>query len=457
MNEEKDSPVSFEREKGRAAVFTASAFLLLVFELFYFSDVLFPEKRKAPPDKKDAAVYVLALDWDGDGRIGIRDGIYFDYGGDGFPERTPWVDASDLFLVRDANANGKIDDGEEIFGSRTVTADGSARASGFEALALADANGDRVLDAEDPLFSELMLWRDLNQNGVSEAAELAKLEEWGVGELNFEEAPSKAFFVKNNGIKGRMEEKELMPDFADTLEPETGPLPEEILRLPNLGHSGTVPSLHAAMFSDKSGRLKSLLERYAAENDPVERDALLTDLIYAWAGVSDINPESRASKEGNAIGDARKLAVLEKYLGRPYLGTWNGRDRDPNPHAKAAAHLLNAFENLKEYVDGALGGKTHYAKYLDAINIEWDAEKTEWKTNVSKALELLEKDYVSAPDKELFLRGLVRSLSVHGRLGKSALEDLQRPNADGSESAFKRDLRKALEDVPPGNEKKINP
>lgn len=446
-----------EKEKGRAAVFTASAFLLLTLELFYFSDVLFPETAKPLPRKQDDAVYVLALDWDGDGRIGIREGVYFDYGRDGFPERTPWIDYSDLFLVRDVNGDGRIENDSELFGSRTISADGSALASGFDALALADADGNGVLDAKDPMFSELMLWRDLNQNGISEAAELASLEEWGVVFLNLKNAPAEVFFVKDDGKKRKAEETKLLPDFSDTLEPSVGALPEDILRLPNIGHSGTMYSLHAAMFLDKSGRLKGLLERYAAESDPVARDAILTDLIYAWAGVSDLDPKSRASKTGNAIGDARKLAALEKYLGRPYFGTWNGRDRDPNPHARAAVHLLKAFEDLKNFVDGALGAKTHYAKYLDAINIKWDAEKNSWETDVSKVLEMLEKDYIAAADKESFLQGIVRSLSVYGKLGEQALERLKEPNADGSQSAFLQDLKKAAGTKTPAATKKISP
>ena len=72
----------------------------------------------------------------------------------------------------------------------------------------------------------------------------------------------------------------------------------------------------------------------------------MLNLIYTWAGVADIDPESRAATQiyGNAIGDARKLETLEEFLGEEYLGTWCDGTRDPNPHGHAAPILLDAFE-----------------------------------------------------------------------------------------------------------------
>src|SRR3546814_892266 len=56
--------------------------------------------------------------------------------------------------------------------------------SDLEGLRAYDSNGDNMLDAEDALFGEFQIWRDLNQNGVSEANELATLNDAGIAAIN---------------------------------------------------------------------------------------------------------------------------------------------------------------------------------------------------------------------------------------------------------------------------------
>jgi pimeloyl-ACP methyl ester carboxylesterase len=83
----------------------------------------------------------IILDLDGDGIEFISSAditIFFDMDGDGRRERTGWITADDGFLALDANANGKVDNIDELFGR-----DGQ---SGFAELLFLDTNGDRVLD-----------------------------------------------------------------------------------------------------------------------------------------------------------------------------------------------------------------------------------------------------------------------------------------------------------------------
>lgn len=81
----------------------------------------------------------------------------------------------------DRNGNGQIDDGTELFGNYTPgRADGSdiTTANGFEALRYLQgttygfARPDTVIDQFDEGFGRLLLWRDLNHNGISEPGEL---------------------------------------------------------------------------------------------------------------------------------------------------------------------------------------------------------------------------------------------------------------------------------------------
>ena len=78
--------------------------------------------------------------------------------------------------------SGATDTGRELFGvdteitvteqinGQTVTVTRNAR-NGFEALASLDSNGDKVFNAQDAAFSQVRLWQDLNQDGISHTGE----------------------------------------------------------------------------------------------------------------------------------------------------------------------------------------------------------------------------------------------------------------------------------------------
>ena len=71
----------------------------------------------------------LVLDLNGDGVTSIaldNSTAHFDLDGDGFAEKTGWIDGSDGFLVLDKNGNGKIDDVSELFGDQNI--------NGFDAI-----------------------------------------------------------------------------------------------------------------------------------------------------------------------------------------------------------------------------------------------------------------------------------------------------------------------------------
>ncbi len=57
---------------------------------------------------------------------------------------------------------------------------GSATQDGFAVLETFDDNHDGRIDAADAVFADLKVWRDLNQNGVSETGELFTLAQLGI-------------------------------------------------------------------------------------------------------------------------------------------------------------------------------------------------------------------------------------------------------------------------------------
>ncbi len=138
---------------------------------------------------------LISMESDRVSLAGPADGVLFDLHGIGLLRQWSWTraESSDGWLALDRNGSGTIEDGTELFGS--VTEQPAARANeiphGFRALAVFDSlaqggNEDGFIDARDAVFSQLRLWRDANQNGVSEPSELLTLTQADVGRLDLQ-------------------------------------------------------------------------------------------------------------------------------------------------------------------------------------------------------------------------------------------------------------------------------
>ncbi|RTL42127.1 MAG: hypothetical protein EKK49_01285, partial [Rhodocyclaceae bacterium] len=129
----------------------------------------------------------LVVDLDGDNielsRLSGATSVKFDGDGDGVRTATAWVAADDALLVLDRNGNGRIDDGRELFGDQTRLANGQLAADGIAALAELDSNGDGIFSALDARYGDVRLWRDRNQDGISQADELIRLVDAGVASI----------------------------------------------------------------------------------------------------------------------------------------------------------------------------------------------------------------------------------------------------------------------------------
>ena len=151
----------------------------------------------------------LIVDLDGDGfdLVDTKDGVMFDINGDGKKELTSWITGDDAFLALDRNLNGKIDNGKELFG------DQNGAFNGFLELAKLDWDKNGILNLKDPMFKRLLLFRDLNRNGISEKGELTPLYKAGISSINLNYLKLKltyksslltsvSIYQKNNGEKG---------------------------------------------------------------------------------------------------------------------------------------------------------------------------------------------------------------------------------------------------------------
>lgn len=143
----------------------------------------------------------VLLDLNGDSHIDLRpldqlgipetSSVGFDWDGDGLTEKTAWVGPNDGFLAIDLGADGSagpdgiIDQARELAFALWPENDGASDISDLDGLRLVfDTNHDNVLDANDARWSEFRIWRDSNQNGVSDAGELLTMSEAGIKLVN---------------------------------------------------------------------------------------------------------------------------------------------------------------------------------------------------------------------------------------------------------------------------------
>ncbi|WP_280513504.1 calcium-binding protein, partial [Paracidovorax oryzae] len=254
----------------------------------------------------------LVLDLDGDGieAIGIDPTrpILFDHDGDGTRNATGWIKGDDGIVVLDRNGNGLIDSGRELFGDQTLregaqAGQGMFYANGYEALAGQDGNGDGVIDAADTAYGQLRIWKDVNQDGISQAGELHTLSDLGIARLNVKGQRSSIDLGNGNtqpwsGSFTRMDGSQGMSGVAEVSgslllasnnfyrEFPDDPVPTAAAKaLPQMGGAGWVRDLREAMSlgSDKSQALQEKVQAFAAGTTRDAQMAAVDGLITEWA------------------------------------------------------------------------------------------------------------------------------------------------------------------------------
>jgi len=131
----------------------------------------------------------IVLDLDGDGLELVSyntSHVKFDMDNDGVSDRTGWVGADDGMLVLDRNANGVIDGQAEI----SFADDAAGAISDLEGLRAFDTNENGLFDSGDERFGEFQIWRDANQDGVSQSEELQTLAQAGIAQVNLTFTPT---------------------------------------------------------------------------------------------------------------------------------------------------------------------------------------------------------------------------------------------------------------------------
>ncbi|RXT29422.1 hypothetical protein B5P46_06735 [Rhizobium leguminosarum] len=142
----------------------------------------------------------VLLDLDGDGHVDLRPidltnmaaSPTYDWDGDGVRDTTAWAGPSDGFLAIDlasdgtAGSDGVIDQAKELAFSLWAEQDGAEGSiSDLDGVRLVfDTNHDNVLNSDDERWNEFRVWRDANQNGLTDQGELLTMTDAGIKLIN---------------------------------------------------------------------------------------------------------------------------------------------------------------------------------------------------------------------------------------------------------------------------------
>ncbi|WP_243042367.1 calcium-binding protein [Dyella sedimenti] len=354
----------------------------------------------------------LALDLDGDGKITTSAesnwaGALFDNDGDGIRTASGWVGSNDGLLVRDLDGNGAIDNGRELFGDQTVLRNGQHAATGFEALADLDSNGDGVIDASDEAFASLRIWRDRNGDGISQAGELSTLDELGIVSLSLAHASANTSVdggaVVGIGSYTRRNDDgtlatQVMQDFEfdnDALHSKFGDaveIPPELQSLASMQGMGGLRDLREACAL--SPELAQLVRGFSAVQTREGQQALLGDILLAWAGTSPLwsnqgitlhasgaiesassdnvirlTPSQKVDQTVTELDDGtvRKIRIAQVLLGEtPTADLWWGQ-----------SNVSAYFKVYDTFFNGAyqqLALQTRLKPYIDAVGLTLGAD-----------------------------------------------------------------------------------
>ena len=328
----------------------------------------------------------LIFDLDGDGKISLTDldnGTNFDIDNDGFAQKISWVSGQDGILVLDRNNNGKIDNGLELFGENTVTSEGTNAKGGIDALSDLDSNSNGIIDANDAQFSSLKF---LKADGT-----LVSLQDAGISQiiLQYNEVSNadehgnvmvkSASFVKTDGSVHKYGEFMLNQNHYESIHIDKLELPESYDNLPEVQGTGLVMSLKQAMVRDTSGELLETLESILEEEDLSQKRQLVETLLYKWAGTENV------SLSGRGLADGRKLATIEKFVGRYFLNEEGSQvDREHVKHV-----LEESWNRLFDYVYAQLAVQTHGTELLAHIGIAY--KNNAWVVNGGDSLAYFEE------------------------------------------------------------------
>lgn len=309
---------------------------------------------------------VIDLDNDGFDMKKIENGVYFDLDKNGFKEKTSWVDKKD----------------------------GTYATSSIDALASYDENNDGIIDKNDKIFDELLVWQDINGDGISYIDELKKLSEYNISSINLNERQSYGSKINDstlkniitytkiddeNKIKGKIGEFLLEKDNIDVItedllnkidesDIENKELAEKIKKLPNIRAFGRVNTLHNEMFLDKTGQLIKLVEQFSREESMDKKDEILDNILIKMGKAESI----QESERGQYI-NGKYVKVLENLFDEELeKGQLNQRRADfykgSYNNIKQMYYAMLTIQTKFKEIEGLFSIKDNKIANIDLLN-----------------------------------------------------------------------------------------
>ena len=324
-------------------------------------------ERRAPYVAIDPLI--IDLDRDGFNIEKLENGTHFDLDNNSFAEKVNWT-RKDGFLALDLNGNGVIDNGGELFGDRTLLADGSYASGGFAALSQYDLNNDGVIDANDEIFSRLKVWTDRNGDGISTEDEIMTLEEAGISSIDLNstdvnaETGTEAVLGRKgsvhytDGTTGEAAElwaAALLYDTVDRLD-------VDVTSENDVKGIGNVRDLNKAMALDETGKLSEYVNEFKNASNRDEMFAVSEKILNFLCGAEDVYEYARGMNFS-----AKKLTVVETVLGESFEGL-NGA----NPNNNASSILSAIYDEISDIYCFKLAKELYMGEYSELILCKTD-------------------------------------------------------------------------------------
>ena len=311
----------------------------------------------------------------------VENGVHFDLDKNGFAEKTAWIGKEDGFLALDRNKNGFIDDGGELFSDGILLSDGRKSTSGFDALADLDDNvgektgkvGDGIINEKDSAFSDLRVWIDENQNGISEQNELKTLDELGITSIDLNhsntdkvDSETGTIITETSGVKFKDGSvRDIAEHWFEVKTHDTEERDENGNKIvaDSVDSFGNVKNLSSAIADDETGELGTLVDAFKVSSNYFEKRVLIKKILYFITDSVSIDSNSRG---GNI--DARDLHVIEQFMGDDFIGV----DGSPIPNSSAAPILKGVYYKIENMYFNLLNQQTIVGDYLNMIHAEAD-------------------------------------------------------------------------------------
>ncbi|QMT36108.1 hypothetical protein [Neisseria wadsworthii] len=437
-------------DKGYLSSASALKPILMSSEFYtkVFNELVWREAKEKAEDIREILEKIresvngpIVIDLDGDGveTISSNEGISFDHDKNGSKEQTGWAGKDDGQLAMDLNRNGNIDDGGELFGNNTLLADGKTKAAGgFEALAQYDSNDNGLIDEGDEHWNDLLVWQDVNSDGVAGEGELKSLGETGIVSINLDYDET-----GKQDENGNLHKQSSLANWRDGNTTDTvdvwfraenfanAPVnkfthTEEIDHLPEVISVGDIYNLRDAMTQDET--LLAQVKAYIS--DPTQEK--LEDLVYQWTGTVGVEPKGEHKHV-----DMRKLAVLEKLV---------GESLDIKLSKDTGKKVEEVFDQFADYVAGNIKIQGLYDKQIGGQMLTADADgniSADWlSVNLHMDKLLMEKDIEKASE---MAEAIADALTYNDQLSEYMIGAAQGFTAAISHYGEVADLKKLAE------------